>query len=180
MPLLVGFVLIYILFKQIKRIESFKYFLDLLILKAPIVGHLVQRSIVAQIFRVLVTLEKSNLGLVYSIKLVAENTNNSYFKTALMDISQQVASGNTLHQSFSKYREFFPEYSIQMIYTGENTNQLSSMIEMIANLYESEVNDALSRFKVLIEPLTMLLLSSIVATVVIGIYLPIFSLGSVI
>lgn len=169
---------VYFLFRLIKKNEYITPIFNKLILKIPVIGDLVIKSNVAQIFRMIATLEQSKLNFVEIIKMVSENTSNLLFKNALVKIANEVESGGLIAKAFAD-SEVFPEYTVQMIDTGENTNQMSNMLETIANMYESEVNEALDKFKVMIEPLTMLILSLIVATIVIGMYLPIFSMGSI-
>ena len=74
----------------------------------------------------------------------------------------------------------FPPMVVQMIHVGESTGALDAMLSKVADFYESEVENAVTAMKQLIEPLMILFLGTLVGGLVVAMYLPIFKLGSVI
>jgi type IV pilus assembly protein PilC len=67
-----------------------------------------------------------------------------------------------------------------MIKVGESTGSLDMMLEKIADLFEQEVDRTVATFTSLLEPCVIVIVGSGIALVVVAMYLPIFSIGSVI
>jgi len=162
-----------------KRSLKFRNFLDKLILKLPIFGDLVYKSIIARYSRTLATTFAAGVPLIEALESTARATNNVIYEDAVMRIRDDVASGQQLQFSM-RNADRFPSMAIQMVAIGEESGALDTMLDKVATYYESEVDNAVDGLTAMMEPLIMAILGILVGGLVIAMYLPIFKMGSVV
>ncbi len=156
----------------------FKALIDNIIFRLIFIGPLMQKTLLIRFSRTLAILLNAGTPLVDALTLLATIINSSIYKKALVTISHQVMSGQSLQQSLIE-SGLFPPLFIQLIGAGESTSSLAFMLEKIATYHEEELDQISSNFNQLLEPIIMLILGGIVGFFVIGLYLPIFKLGSI-
>lgn len=149
-----------------------------ILIKAPVFGDLVYKGAVARWSRTLATMFAAGVPLVEALESVGGAAGNIVFKEATDDIRNKVSIGVTLTQSMTEAR-IFPNMMIQMTQIGEEAGALDSMLNKVADFYESEVDDAVSALSSLMEPLIMAFLGVIIGGLVVALYLPIFKMGQV-
>lgn len=162
-----------------KRSEKFRDALDRLLLKAPIVGDILYKSVVARYARTLSTTFSAGVPLVDALDSVAGATGNVVFRNAVAKIRTDVSSGVQLNFSM-RTTGIFPSMAIQMTAIGEESGALDEMLDKLASFYEAEVDNMVDNLTTLMEPLIMAVLGVLVGGLIIAMYLPIFQLGSVV
>jgi type IV pilus assembly protein PilC len=162
-----------------KRSERFRDWLDVGLLKLPLVGTLMYKSAVARYARTLSTTFAAGVPLVEALESVAGATGNSVFRNAVNRIKQDVSTGMQLNFSM-RASGIFPSMAIQMTAIGEESGALDDMLEKVATYYEGEVDNMVDNLTSLMEPFIMVILGIVVGGLVVAMYLPIFQLGSAI
>ncbi|HIM98640.1 MAG TPA: type II secretion system F family protein, partial [Gammaproteobacteria bacterium] len=152
---------------------------DHLSLRMPIFGEILRKAAVSRYARTLATMFGSGVPLVESLNSVGGATGNSVYRDACSNIREAVSAGRSLSASMAD-TGLFPAMVIQMTTTGEESGAIEDMLNKVADFYEREVREAVDNMSKLIEPLLMVVLGGIVGTLVIGMYLPIFKMASVV
>lgn len=114
-----------------------------------------------------------------SLDSVAGASGNHVFSEATLKIKTQVATGAALAASLQSVG-VFPNMLIQMVAIGEESGSLDTMLTKVADYYEREVDDAVAGISSLMEPFIMVVLGTLIGTIVIAMYLPIFKMGTVV
>ena len=162
-----------------RRSEKMQRGVDRLSLRMPIFGEILRKAAVSRYARTLATMFGSGVPLVESLDSVAGATGNSLYSDACSNIREAVSTGRSLSASMAD-TGLFPAMVIQMTTTGEESGAIEDMLNKVADFYEREVREAVDNMSKLIEPLLMVVLGGIVGTLVIGMYLPIFKMASVV
>ena len=163
--------------KAYRSSPRFRYWLDAGLLNAPLAGKLLTKSAVARYARTLSTTFAAGVPLVQALDSVAGAAGNAPFKQAIEHMRHDVSTGMQLNHSMAN-SGLFPSMAIQMTAIGEESGMLEQMLEKVANHYENDVDNQVDSLTSLMEPLIMVVLGGIVATLVIAMYLPVFQLGS--
>ncbi|MCF6218141.1 MAG: type II secretion system F family protein [Gammaproteobacteria bacterium] len=173
-------VVIAIILKKLKASsKQFNRLLDRIVLKLPIIGTILEKSIIARFARTLSTMFAAGVPLVEAMDTVSGTVGNSLYGEAIAVMRDEVATGQQLTICM-RQAELFPNMVLQMVSIGEETGALDGMLEKIADFYEAEVDDAVDGLTSLLEPLIMAFLGIIIGGLVIAMYLPIFKMGSVV
>ena len=153
--------------------------LDVFYLKIPLLKKIISEIIIARITRALSTALAAGLPLIDALQLVSEISGNFVYKSAILMGCEQIRDGESFYQAFSQ-QKVMPIVLLQLIKIGEMANCLSEILNNSADLYEEKMNYFADNLSVLLEPLLIIILGLMVASLVIAMYLPIFKLGSVI
>ncbi len=162
-----------------KHYKPFEYFLDSLLLKLPLIGLLVNKSIIARLTRTLSTLSAAGIPIIDALQSVAGVCGNHVYSEAILSMREDVATGQRLQDAMLK-THLFPYFVQQMIAIGEESGVLDNMLSKIADFYETEVDNLMDNLGSLIEPFNMVILGLLIGGLVIAMYLPIFQMGAVI
>jgi type IV pilus assembly protein PilC len=145
-------------------------------LKLPVVGTVLQKITVARFARTMGTLLSSGVPILDSIAIVARSSGNVIVEEGLMYARERIAEGQNLADPLGELA-VFPGMVVQMVAVGEQTGALDAMLTKIADFYEDETDVAVAALTSLIEPALMVVVGAMVGTVLIAMYLPIFSLA---
>ncbi|MBT8091505.1 MAG: type II secretion system F family protein [Gammaproteobacteria bacterium] len=162
-----------------KRSRPFRHFLDRLMLKMPIIGPILQKASIARYARTLSTMFAAGVPLVEALESVAGATGNIVYEVGVMEMRDEVATGQRLQQSMEN-TDLFPNMVIQMIAVGEESGSLDEMSAKVADFYEEDVDNAVDNLSSLLEPMIMGILGILVGGLVVAMYLPIFKMGAVV
>jgi type IV pilus assembly protein PilC len=162
-----------------RRSWTFRRFIDRMLLKLPIVGNILHQSAIARFARTLAITFKAGVPLVEALDTVGGATGNIIYAEATKRIKEDVAVGHQLNLAM-KQVNLFPNMVTQMTAIGEEAGALDTMLIKVAEFYEQEVNNAVDALSSLMEPFIMVVIGTLVGGMVVGMYLPIFKLGSVI
>ena len=172
-----GAVASFIYFK--KRSRAMRHFLDRLILKAPVIGPILQKAAIARYARTLSTMFAAGVPLVEALQSVSGATGNIVYELGVLRMRDEVATGQRL-QIAMENTDLFPNMVIQMIAVGEESGSLDEMSGKVADFYEEDVDNAVDNLSSLLEPMIMAILGILVGGLVVAMYLPIFKMGSVV
>jgi len=149
--------------------------IDALVLKLPVFGSLVRKIAVARFSRILSTLLSSGVPILQSLEITAKTAGNVIIENAILKVRAGVERGENFVDPL-KATEVFPHMVGQMIGVGEQTGALDAMLGKIADFYEEEVDTAIADILSMIEPMLIAFLGVTIGSIVISMYLPLFSL----
>ncbi|MBL0422851.1 type II secretion system F family protein [Ramlibacter sp. AW1] len=162
-----------------KRSEKVQHFVDRMMLRLPVFGDLVLKSVVARWTRTLSTMFAAGVPLVEALDSVGGASGNSVYSTATERIQQEVSTGTSLTMAMTN-ANVFPSMVLQMSAIGEESGSLDHMLGKAADFYEAEVDDMVAGLSSLMEPIIIVFLGTIIGGIVVSMYLPIFKLGAVV
>ena len=150
-----------------------------IVMKLPIFGNLIQKSILAKVSLVLGNLNQAGVDLIESIDIAKSVTDNVIVVEALENIKKGVFSGESLTELFNK-EKIFPTTFSQLISVGEQTGSLDEMFGSIAIYYEEEFDVAVANLASLIEPIMIVFMGITIGGLMLAMYAPIFNVGAII
>lgn len=153
--------------------------MDAMLLKAPVIGNILNKAAVARFARTLSTTFAAGVPLIDGLESAAGAAGNEIYRNAIMEIREEVTAGNQMQLAMKNTKQF-PEMVVQMVSIGEESGALDGMLSKVANIYEQEVDDAVDGLTALLEPMIMAVLGVIIGGLIIAMYLPIFQLGEVV
>lgn len=160
-----------------KRSMKMQHTMDRLLLRAPIIGEIVRKATIARFTRTLATMFAAGVPLVEALDSVAGASGNRVYFEATMDIKAEVTTGTQLQAAMAS-TQLFPNMVVQMIAIGEESGELDTMLNKVADIYEGEVDDAVNGLSSLLEPIIMAFLGIVIGGLVVAMYLPIFKLAA--
>lgn len=149
--------------------------IDKLILKVPVFGSIIRKVAVARFARILSTLLSSGVPILQSLEITAKTAGNVIIEDAVLKVRAGVERGESFVEPL-KATEVFPHMVGQMIGVGEQTGALDAMLGKIADFYEDEVDSAIADLLAMIEPALIAFLGVTIGSIVISMYLPLFTL----
>lgn len=153
--------------------------MDAMILKAPVIGNILNKAAVARFARTLSTTFAAGVPLIDGLESAAGASGNEIYRNAIMEVRDEVTAGNQMQYAMKNTKQF-PEMVVQMVAIGEESGALDGMLSKVANIYEQEVDDAVDGLTALLEPMIMAVLGVVIGGLIIAMYLPIFQLGEIV
>ncbi|UGB29686.1 type II secretion system F family protein [Metabacillus sp. B2-18] len=169
------FVAVFSTFYALRKNKQTKYYLDVVALRMPIFGSMIQKAVLARMTRTLSSLFSSSVPILQSLLIVEKIVENEVVAKVIANSRVSLENGLSLTEPMKKHWAF-PPLVTQMIAIGEETGSLDEMLGKVADFYEEEVENSTDRLKSLIEPLMIVLLAGIVGTIVIAIIVPMFDI----
>ncbi len=155
-----------------------KYF-DTFLFRVPFVSRVFRESSVVQFTRTLGILLGSGVPILDGLTIAGKISGNRLVEATMQDVRLRIREGETIAQPLAK-SALFPPMVTQMIRVGESTGSLDTMLEQIADFYEQEMDRTISVLTSLLEPVVILLIGLGIGVMVVGMYLPLFTMGSLI
>ncbi|ABD80124.1 type II secretion system F family protein [Saccharophagus degradans] len=165
--------------KAREKSKAFSDGVDRVMLKAPIVGIIINQSVMARFGRTLSTTFAAGVPLIDALQSVAGATGNSVYTVAVEKVRDEVSTGTPLNVALTNTGKF-PALLIQMTAIGEESGALDTMLDKVASYYEEAVDNSVDNLTALLEPLIMSVLGILVGGMMIAMYLPIFMMGQAI
>ncbi len=150
--------------------------IDKFVLNAPVLGPTMRKIAVARFTRTLGTLLSSGVPILDAMEIVAKSAGNWVVEQAVLSARAKIAEGKNMAEPLAETK-VFPSMVVQMIAVGEQTGALDTMLNKIADFYEEEVDVAVAAMTSLLEPIMMVFIGGSVGTMIIAMYLPIFSIA---
>ena len=169
----------YMFMQAWRRSEKMQMVMDRLLLRIPIFGVLINKSVIARWTRTLSTMFAAGVPLVEALDSVAGAAGNAVYAEATTKIQRDVSTGSALTTAMQG-TGVFPNMVIQMTSIGEESGSLDHMLAKAAEFYEEEVDDMVKGLSSLMEPIIIVVLGTIIGGIVVSMYLPIFKIGSVV
>ena len=170
--------LFFIIYPKVLKNKAKKLTFDKMILRIPYIGLFIKESLINQLTTSLAVMISSGVPLLKSILICKDLSSNLVYQNSLSAIVLAVKKGIMLSDAIAS-NFFISSNKIQMIKIGEETSKLDSMLEHIAKLTEEELDKKSNLFISLLEPIIIVVLGIIIAVIILAMYLPLFSLGSV-
>ena len=152
-----------------------RWTVDSIMLKLPIFGSILRKIAVARFSRILSTLLSSGVPILQSLEITAKTAGNIVVEDAILKVRAGVERGESFVEPL-KATDVFPHMVSQMVGVGEQTGALDAMLGKIADFYEDEVDSAIADLLALIEPVLIGFLGITIGSIVISMYLPLFTL----
>ncbi|HUJ14078.1 MAG TPA: type II secretion system F family protein [Thermoanaerobaculia bacterium] len=151
---------------------------DRLKLKVPFVGGVMHRVAVMQFTQSLGTLLSGGTPMVPAIEIASQSVGNQLVATKIASIVQHVREGEPLWRSLES-TGVITDLAVEMIKVGESTGALTEMLANVSEFYDEEIEARLSRVVAAIEPIILVFMGVVIATLLYAFYLPLFQLSSV-
>jgi type IV pilus assembly protein PilC len=159
-----------------KRSIKMQASMDRMFLRLPIFGDIIRKATMARWTRTLSTMFAAGVPLVEALESVGGASGNYVYVQATRKIQSEVTTGTSLTVAMQN-SDVFPNMVIQMVAIGEESGALDAMLSKVADFYEQEVDDAVDALSSLMEPMIMVVLGTLIGSMVIAMYLPIFKMG---
>jgi type IV pilus assembly protein PilC len=166
-------------FKKFKSTDFGEIFWDKLMLRAPVFGPLIRKVAVARFCSTLGTMLSSGVPILDALEITSNTAGNRIIQRAIMQTRTAIAEGRTIAEPLME-TGIFPGMVVRMIAVGEATGALDAMLAKIAEFYDEEVDAAVEALTQLMEPILIVFLGGTCGGMVISMYLPVFSMASVI
>jgi type IV pilus assembly protein PilC len=166
---------IWIIIKLLYRNKTGAYVLDRIMLMIPVMGAIVEKSTVARTTRTLGTLVQSGVPILESLNIVRDTAGNAVFERAFTRIYESIREGETIAQPLREAR-IVDDIVVNMIDVGEETGELDTMLNKIADNYDEEVEALVESLVSLLEPMMIVVLGGIIGFIVIALFLPLITL----
>jgi type IV pilus assembly protein PilC len=180
----IGFILVLsaaagIGFWKFKQTEVGARTFDEFKLSVPVLGNLYRKLYLTRICDNLATMLSSGISMVQALEVTAEVVDNLVFKEIIENTLVEVRGGRSFADAISEYPEI-PGVLSQMAKVGEETGNLSSILETLSKFYNREVNNAVDTVIGLIEPMMIVILGLGVGTLLASVLMPIYNISNAI
>ncbi|MFJ1267689.1 type II secretion system F family protein [Legionella lytica] len=162
-----------------KHSTAFALAIDRLLLKIPVIGSIIEKTVIARFSRTLSITFAAGLPLVDGLKSAAGATGNRMYSQAIEYIKNEVFTGISMNKAMEN-THLFPNMVMQMITVGEESGALEKMLNKIADFYEEDVDNSVDTLSRLLEPIIMSIIGILIGGLIVAMYMPLFKLGSVI
>ena len=175
-PICLGVVIsaVYII-NFLRKVPSVKFYIDLISLRLPVFGPLINKIVIARFARTLGTLLPSGVPILQALDITKDTCGNEVVSRAISHLYTSVREGESLARPLSKSK-IFPLMVTNMINVGEETGALEQMLNKIADTYESDIDTTVASLTSLLEPILIVVMGLIVGTIVISMFLPLIKL----
>lgn len=168
------FILIIIGLRSYARSNEGKRRLDRFKFKLPVLGQLIQKAVVASFARTFSTLTATGIPIVQALAISGKAAGNTMVIEATQNAGLRIQEGSSVSEPLEE-SGVFPPMVIHMISVGEETGEMSEMLDKVAEFYEEEVATMTKGLTALIEPLMLIVVGIVVGGMLIALYLPIFT-----
>ena len=165
------------LYKFAAKTPKGSAFIDAFMLRAPIFGDLTRKSAISRFTRTLGTLVTSGVPILQALNITRDTAGNAIIAEAITRVHDSVKEGESIVTPLEA-SNVFPPMVISMIDVGEETGQLPEMLLKIAEVYDDEVDNAVTGLTSLLEPVMIVFLAVVVGTIVIALFMPLISIIS--
>ena len=166
---------VYFLIKLIRLSRAGNYALDRATLWIPVIGNLVEKTIVARTMRTLGTLISSGVPILEAISIVKETANNAVFERMFQRIFESIREGDSINEPLKQAR-LVDDMVVNMVEVGEETGDLDTMLYKVADFYDEQVDTLVKSLISLLEPIMIVFLGFTIGAIVISLFLPLIKL----
>jgi type IV pilus assembly protein PilC len=178
MPAFLLTVLTVVCLVAFNRTDKGHRFFSKLVLKIPVIGKIITQGFMAMFTKTLATLLQSGVSILDAFDILHRMSKNDVIADAIAKTREEIVAGASISQAMES-ADFYPRLTIKMTQVGEESGSLPEVMEKISDHYEKMVDDAVTLLTTLLEPLLIVVVGAIVLTVVLALYLPVFSLSDI-
>ena len=161
--------------RRLRQSQELRLRYDQFKLKMPVFGSLFRKLAMSRFSRNLGLLLNVGVPVMQALSVVGESTGNEVINAAMKDVQSAVREGQPMSSAL-RHHKIFPEMVTQMIEVGEESGQISQMLDKVADFYDREVDSAAESLTASIEPIMVLVMGAVVGGMVICLYLPMFTI----
>jgi type IV pilus assembly protein PilC len=165
----------WLLLKLIRLNKTGNYIVDRLTLWIPVMGTIVEKTVLARTTRTLGTLVSSGVPILEALSIVRETCTNAVYERCYLRVYESIREGETIAQPLRESR-LVDDMVVNMVDVGEETGDLDTMLSKIADVYDEEVNVLVEGLIALLEPIMIVTLGLIIGSIVIALFLPLIKL----
>lgn len=162
-------------YRQAYKTTGGRVLIDRVKLKIPLFGDLIQKAAVARFCRTFGSLFRSGVPILTALEIVRDTAGNQVIANAVDQARRVIREGGMISPTLQK-EKVFPPMAVQMINVGEESGELDTMLMKVADFYELEVEQAVKALTSLLEPIMIVFLGGMVGSVILSMYLPLFSI----
>ena len=162
-------------YKRMRATKEGRLKLDRLKLRLPLVSNAIKAAIFAQFSRTLATLLKNGVPVLTALKIVEDTVTNRVVAQEIAKARERVTDGTTISAPLAA-GQVFPELLIEMLGIGEQTGDVPSALNNVADIYEQELTQDVKRFTTLLEPVVIVLIALVVGSIVFSVLSAVMSL----
>ncbi len=166
---------IFLMIKIIKKNKTGAYICDAILLRIPLIGMIVRKTIIARTARTLGTLIASGVPILEAIIIARDTAGNAVFQRAFDNIYAAIREGEPIAVPLKEAR-ITDDMVVNMVDVGEETGALDTMLYKVADTYDEEVSVLVDALVNLLEPMMVVVLGLIVGFIVIALFLPLIQL----
>tara|TARA_Y100001968_G_scaffold330575_1_gene382821 strand:+ start:3624 stop:4898 length:1275 start_codon:yes stop_codon:yes gene_type:complete len=170
--------IVYIFCRRQIKTNSFISWKDSTLLKLPITKDLVTKSCLANFSRTLSALNSAGVPILESLMIAKRTLRNKVFERIADRMNSEITAGQPIYKVLASESEVIPIMFTSMFRIGEETGELSEMVNKLADFYEDEVSNAVKGLTSVLEPLMIVFVALVVAFILIAMYLPMFNMMS--
>ena len=175
-----GAFLFFTVFGQARaRSVAFRYRTDAIAMQLPVFGNIIKKVAVARFTRTLGTMISSGVPILDGLDIVAKTAGNMVIEEELQMTRRSISEGKTIAEPL-RGSKIFPGMMVQMVAVGEETGSMEAMLTKIADFYDDEVDTAVAGLTAMLEPIMMVFMGGSIGTILIAMYLPIFTIADTI
>lgn len=174
-PIFIGLVITFILFKSWRKTPAGSFAWDGFILKVPVVGKLARVIAVSRFTRTLSTLLTGGVPMLDALEIVKNVVSNQVLAKAIELARKNIREGESIAGPLKKSGQF-PPIVIHMIHVGEKTGELENMLNQVSDTYDFQVKNDIDGLTSLLEPLMLILMGGVIAIIIFSIILPMFEM----
>jgi len=160
---------------MLKRHYRLRFRFHQLLLKIPVVKHLVEYSNMAFIFEYFSLLLHAGVDIYRTLGVIAEALNNEVYRDAIQQLQKDVTRGEGVARAILR-QKLFPRFVSRMIKTGESSGTMDDQMQYIAGEYRTRLSDVIDRLKTLVEPLSVILVGGLMLVIIGALFFPIYQL----
>ena len=166
---------VWVIFQFWGRTKGGRRFLDTVKLRIPLFGEIQRKSAVSRFSRTLGTLVTSGVPILQALNITKETAGNVVISEAINKVHESVKEGESIVQPLQASK-VFPSMVISMVDVGEETGQLPEMLLKIADVYDDEVDNAVTALTSVLEPIMIVFLALVVGAIVFALFLPLIKI----
>jgi type IV pilus assembly protein PilC len=163
--------MIFFFFKLIRKTDAGRAITDIILMKIPVLGNLIEKTSVARFSRTLGTLIAAGVPILEAVLITRDTSGNHVYEKALTGVHDSIQEGESVAAPLREAK-VCDSIVVNMIEVGEETGDLDVMLMKIADNYDEEVDVAVGALLSLLEPALVVVLGGIVGTIVLALFLP--------
>ena len=174
--IILAMIALYLLYRYFCNTKTGRQTMDRITLKVPFFGSLMLKAAVERLAVTTGTLLGNGIPLTDALHIASATLGNALLEAEIRDVRAEVMKGRSLSESLARMPHV-PRLLARMVHVGEESGTLSNMFEEVASYYDQEVDRALGRVAVVVEPILIIGMGLVVLTTLYALYRPIFELG---
>lgn len=155
-----------------------KYYFQSGLLALPVFGAIIKKINLARFARTISALLRTDIAIIKSFQITANVLGNLHYKDALNEMAEKIRQGGQINEVITNYPKLFSPIVVQMVAVGEQTGELDTILDELANFYEGEVDQIMTTLPSIIEPILILVMGIGVGGMAVAIIMPMYSLSS--